>query len=47
VPIAVRSLGLAPPPVRWTEARQRNTRLAATVVLVASWVSQLHRFDWI
>jgi len=45
--VAVRSLGLAPPPVRWAEAGQRNARLVATVVLFTSWVFQLHRFDWI
>jgi hypothetical protein len=45
--VATRGLGLAPPPARWTEARQRNTRRVVAVLFFASWVFQLHRFDWI
>jgi hypothetical protein len=45
--IAARSLGVAPPPARWTAGRQRNARCVVAVVFVMSWAFQLHRLGWI
>jgi len=45
--ITLRSLGLAPPPARWTAAGQRRARGAVAVLFAASWAFQLHRFGWV
>src|SRR6266508_4084945 len=45
--MAARAVGLAPPAARWQPARQRHVWLVVGVLGIASWLFQLHRFDWI
>jgi len=45
--MAARAVGLAPPAARWQPARQRHVWLLVGVLGIASWLFQLHRFDWI
>jgi hypothetical protein len=45
--VVARNIGLAARPARWGPAGHRRARRAVAVLLAASWLFQLHRFDWI
>jgi len=45
--MALRGLGLAPPPAPWTARQRQLGRVAVAVLAAASWLFQLHRFGWV
>ena len=45
--LAARTVGLAPAPVRWSDAARRRIWWAVGVLAAASWAFQLHRFGWV
>jgi hypothetical protein len=45
--LAVRLIGLAPPPRPWSAAARQRTQYAAYVVAALSWLFQLHRYHLI
>jgi hypothetical protein len=45
--LLARTVGLAPAPRPWPEAKRRRARLAMTVLVGLSWLFQLHRFGFL
>lgn len=45
--MALRAIGLAPPPAAWPGRRQRAAKLAVVALAAGSWLFELHRFGWV